>query len=78
VTSRALLAAAVHPRRGSRLCRVVERHLRALQQLLGTAAVRRVEAHATGHAQIEADAGTVKAAAHRRRQLLGVQERALG
>ena len=74
----ALLADAVYAGAGARLVRLLERHLRALQQLIRAAAVRRVQTHAADHAQLEADAGAVEAAADRRRQLLGVQQRPLG
>ena len=74
----AFLAGAIQHRPRTRLVRLLERHLGALQQLIGALAMRRRETHPARHAQIQADALDVKAAAHHRRQLLGVQQRALG
>ena len=73
-----VLAEAVHGDAGAHLVGIVERHLGALQQLVGAAPVAGEQAYAAGHAQIEADAGQVEAGADHRGELLGVQQGALG
>ena len=65
-----------HPR--ARLVRILEGHLRALQQLIGSAAMSGEQAYAARQAHIEGYARQMKARAGHRDQLLGIQQRALG
>ena len=71
------LAEAVHADAAAGLVGILERHLHALQQFVGAAAVRRKQAYPARQAQIEAHGGQVEAAADGGQQLLGVEQRAL-